>query len=161
MNVGTGKAIIIGIGEYTGQVIKNFEIIKKDIDYTTINDIEEQEYEEKEIKPEIIISNDGVLLEDNKDYTFEYNNNEEQGTATIIIKGNGNYTGTAIKTFNIVDSENEKTNNEQEKIDKDKTIADKILPNTGKKIAIYLLIIVTIFGTIFYIKFKRFKKLKI
>jgi len=38
------------------------------------------------------------------DYTVEYSNNKEVGTATITVTGKGNYTGTATGTFKIVES---------------------------------------------------------
>lgn len=38
----------------------------------------------------------------NKDYTLSYKNNLYVGTAKIIIKGKGKYTGTLVKTFKIV-----------------------------------------------------------
>lgn len=159
INIGTGKAIIIGIGDYNGKIEKTFEIVKKDINFTSIKDIRDQEYTGGEIEPEVIIYNDGILLKENKDYTLEYKNNKEAGTAIIIIKGLGNYTGTRTKTFNIVSNDNKKGNEENRK--DDNTIADKYLPNTGKRIVIYILAIIGVLGTIFYIKFKKYKKLKI
>ena len=165
INVGTGNALITGIGDYNGKVEKTFKIVKKDINYTNIKDIKDQEYTGKELEPEVIIFNDEVILEKNKDYTIEYINNKNEGTASIKIKGVGNYTGEATKTFNIISNNNRKENENSTVNDKDerrdKTIADKILPNTGKKIFLYFLISVVITGTVFYIKLKKYKKLKI
>ncbi len=42
------------------------------------------------------------LLEQNKDYTLTYINNVNVGTATIIVKGKGNYKETEEVTFNII-----------------------------------------------------------
>ena len=50
------------------------------------------------IKPSVEIP-DFVL---NRDYTVSYKNNINVGTASIIITGKGNYTGTATATFKIV-----------------------------------------------------------
>lgn len=160
LNVGTGKIIITGKGLYTGTVEKSFEIIQKDVKNTTIKDIKDQEYTGGKIEPEVVISNDGVILKENTDYKVEYVDNVNVGKATIKITGIGNYTGTMTKTFNIVSTET--TQKEEIKtIDQDRTLADKILPNTGKKIATSLLIIFTITGIICYIKIKKYKKLKI
>ena len=160
LNVGTGKIIITGKGSYTGTVEKSFEIIQKDVKNTTIKDIKDQEYTGGKIEPEVVISNDGVILKENTDYKVEYVDNVNVGKATIKITGIGNYTGTMTKTFNIVSTET--TQKEEIKtIDQDRTLADKILPNTGKKIATSLLIIFTITGIICYIKIKKYKKLKI
>ncbi|MBQ7184442.1 MAG: hypothetical protein IJR97_10715, partial [Clostridia bacterium] len=44
-----------------------------------------------------------VTLEKDKDYTVKYENNKQPGTATVTITGKGNYTGTIVKTFMIVE----------------------------------------------------------
>ena len=44
---------------------------------------------------------DGVKLKRGTDYTVTYQNNKERGTATITVKGKGNYTGKATTTFTI------------------------------------------------------------
>lgn len=41
-------------------------------------------------------------MQKDKDYTLEYLNNVNAGTAVIQISGRGNYTGTITKTFSIV-----------------------------------------------------------
>lgn len=53
------------------------------------------------IKPKITVLVDGKTLVENTDYVVEYTNNVLPGTATITVKGIGNYTGTVVKTFNI------------------------------------------------------------
>ena len=65
-------------------------------------DIKDQEYTGGKIEPEVVISNDGVILKENTDYKVEYVDNVNVGKATIKITGIGNYTGTMTKTFNIV-----------------------------------------------------------
>ncbi len=44
----------------------------------------------------------GKLLEEGKDYKVTYKNNKNVGTATITVKGIGNYKGTGIDTFEIL-----------------------------------------------------------
>ena len=49
-----------------------------------------------------MIKGGGVRLKKNTDYTLTYYNNINIGTATVVIKGKGDYRGTVKKTFNIV-----------------------------------------------------------
>ncbi len=43
----------------------------------------------------------GATLKKNRDYAISYKNNVNVGTATVIFKGKGNYSGTLKKTFKI------------------------------------------------------------
>lgn len=65
-----------------------------------------QMYTGKEITPAIAVTyNDLALgtitLEEGKDYTVEYSNNTEVGTATAVITGINGYTGSQTVNFNI------------------------------------------------------------
>ena len=44
---------------------------------------------------------DAALLKEGTDYTVKYENNENAGTASVILEGMGSYTGTVTKTFEI------------------------------------------------------------
>lgn len=59
-------------------------------------------YSGKAYTPTLTVKVNGVTLTEDKDYTVEIKNNKNPGTATITITGEGNYTGTRIKTFEIV-----------------------------------------------------------
>lgn len=59
------------------------------------------EYTSKTIQPEPRVRYNTKILTKNIDYTVEYRNNINVGTATIVIKGKGNYTGTVTKRFMI------------------------------------------------------------
>lgn len=65
-------------------------------------------YTGKAIKPTVRVY-DGETLLTNKSYSVSYKNNTKVGTASVIIKGKGNYTGSYTMTFNIdyVDLEND------------------------------------------------------
>lgn len=54
-----------------------------------------------------IVNRDGgeVTLKRNVDYTVGYRRNRNIGTATVIIRGVGNYSGTLKRTFKIVSVE--------------------------------------------------------
>ena len=59
-------------------------------------------YSGKEKKPSVAVRFGTELLKKGKDYTVEYFNNVEPGTATVAITGKGRYTGTYCETFYIV-----------------------------------------------------------
>ncbi len=59
-------------------------------------------YTGKAITPQITITDKLYTLSKDVDYTAEYTNNKEPGTATITIKGIGDYKGLTAKTFKIV-----------------------------------------------------------
>ena len=53
--------------------------------------------------PEFTVTYNNTELVENTDYLKEYADNVEVGTASITLTGIGNYRGTTVKTFNIVD----------------------------------------------------------
>ena len=76
-----------------------FTISAKDISDFPVNAIPDQKYTGEEVKPEIVIEG----LTEGVDFTVEYTNNVEAGTATVTIKGIGNYTGTITMNFEIIE----------------------------------------------------------
>lgn len=56
-------------------------------------------YTGKALSAQVIVKDGAVTLKKDKNYTVSYKNNVNPGTATITIKGIGNYTGTVTKTF--------------------------------------------------------------
>ena len=60
-------------------------------------------YTGKAHTPAITVKVDGVTLVKDIDYTAEYENNIEPGTARITVTGKGKYKDTKIKTFKIAD----------------------------------------------------------
>ncbi len=59
-------------------------------------------YDGSEKKPAVkSVKLGNVTLKSGTDYTVEYQNNKNIGTATVAITGKGNYIGTATKTFTI------------------------------------------------------------
>lgn len=74
-----------------------------------IEDIKDQVYEKgQKITPitswDRLISPDGTTanLKMDEDYTVTYKNNDRIGTATVIVKGIGDYKGTITSKFNII-----------------------------------------------------------
>ena len=89
---------------YTGTASTTFTIKKATLsnDTCTINTVSDQTFTENEIKPEPTLTIAGRTLVKGTDYTADYTDNINVGTATIRFTGTGNYTGNAVKTFNIV-----------------------------------------------------------
>lgn len=71
----------------------------------TIADISDQEYTGSAITPTVTVTGDGKTLVKDTDYTVEYSNNTNKGTATVTVmaKSGGNYTFSNVtKNFTIV-----------------------------------------------------------
>ena len=101
-DAGIATVTVTGIGEYYGVIRKTFNIVRKDIsdlDHAEIPDITDNGGEST---PDPVITDNGRVLEKDKDYVLEYENNGGAGRARIIVTGIGNYTGTLIIVFNIV-----------------------------------------------------------
>ncbi len=59
-------------------------------------------YSGKEKKLGITVLNGSLELTKNKDYKVSYLNNKNIGTATVVVNGIGNYTGSVTKNFKII-----------------------------------------------------------
>ena len=101
IDVGKGTIIIKGLGNYCDETAITFDIFPKDISGITVDEILSQTYNGTALKP-VINAWDGILaLTSEKDYTLSYENNINVGSGSIIITGNGNYTGTKTVNFKI------------------------------------------------------------
>ena len=58
-------------------------------------------YTGKPIKPAVTVTCSGSKLAEGKDYELEYKNNKNAGTASVVIRGIGDYSGAAQKSFTI------------------------------------------------------------
>lgn len=58
-------------------------------------------YNGKEKKPGVKVTYQGKTLVKGTDYTVAYKNNKKVGTASVVIRGKGNYFGTKTLTFKI------------------------------------------------------------
>ncbi|MBR0076853.1 MAG: InlB B-repeat-containing protein, partial [Bacteroidales bacterium] len=70
-------------------------------DYCTVSDIPDQTYTGSAIEPTVVVTNGETTLTLDTDYTIEYSDNTNAGTATVTITGIGNYGGMMEKTFTI------------------------------------------------------------
>ena len=107
----TGTLVITGKGDYTGVIEKPVNVVYKDTNTEQPKDIsgytvgiggDTFTYTGSEIKPKVQVSSETETLKEGSDYTVSYKNNIEVGTATAVVKGKGNYTGTLTITFKIV-----------------------------------------------------------
>ena len=58
-------------------------------------------YTNSPITPEVSVTWNGTQLTKDTDYTVNYTNNTNAGTATVTVSGKGNYTGTKTGSFTI------------------------------------------------------------
>ena len=105
---GTATVTVKGKGNYTGTLTATFKINKLKMSTATVTlSKTSMTYTGKELKPKVTvkIKVDGktVTLTKGTDYTVTYKNNIGPGTATVVIKGKGNFTGTIKATFTIRD----------------------------------------------------------
>ena len=101
LNVGIGIVVIKGKGNCSGRKICWFDITNCDISEISKIDIQDCAYYGKTVIPEMVLENNGTFLVKDKDYTVTFKNNDSVGTATAVINGIGNYSGTIEKTFQI------------------------------------------------------------
>ena len=102
INVGTASVTISGIDNYTGSVSGTFAINQKPMIKASVT-APVMKYTGKELTPQPVVTLDGKLLKEGRDYSaVTYSNNVNEGTAGISVTGKGNYTGTATGTFEIV-----------------------------------------------------------
>ena len=102
-NAGTVKIVIIGIGNFTGTIVIYVNINAVDISGVTVSRIDDVEYNGAAQTPLFKVTKNGKTLVKGVDYTVEYRNNIFVGTATVVIKGIGNYKGEKSFTFRIVE----------------------------------------------------------
>ncbi len=102
VNVGTANVKIKGLGELKMLASKaDFTIVTSDISNAYVAEIKAVDYTGEKIIPELTVVSGGKVLEKGKDYTVTYKNNVEPGTATVELKGIGNYSGSKTVYFEI------------------------------------------------------------
>ncbi len=73
-------------------------------DGISVSEISSQTYTGSAIEPAITITDGNKTLAEGTDYTVEYADNINAGTAKVLITGKANYSGTIEKTFTIIGS---------------------------------------------------------
>ena len=93
---------IDGIGNYQGYVTKSFTINRADISSCTVTlSAESLTYTGSSLHPTATVKSGDKELTLNQDYYVSYRNNWDAGTASAILTGTGNYTGSVTKDFTI------------------------------------------------------------
>jgi hypothetical protein len=101
-NVGTATITVTGKGNYSGTLTKTFKVTSKSISKAKATIPKASyTYTGKAIKPTVTVKLNGKKLKNGTDYKITYKNNTKAGTATIVVTGKGNYTGTVKRTFKI------------------------------------------------------------
>lgn len=101
--IGTATLSVLGIGNYTGSIWKTFKIAGKDISVVSATLSQTAyNYDGLEKKPTVTVYDGTKKLTIGTDYTVEYKDNKNCGTASVIITGKGNYSGTKTLYFDIV-----------------------------------------------------------
>jgi len=88
--------------KYYGSGIVDMENLLDPISYQDISVKSKVTYTGNAIKPSVKVSRNGEKLFGGEDYTVSYKNNTKIGTASIVIKGKGSYTGSKTLHFKIV-----------------------------------------------------------
>lgn len=100
---GTYRIWIEGIGNFNGYRTVYFTITDGPLmKNAKISRISNQTYTGSAIEPELKVTCKGKTLVKDVDYIVEYRDNVEQGKATVVITGIGNYAGTKTAAFQIV-----------------------------------------------------------
>lgn len=100
---GTATVTVTGIGNYTGSAQSFFTISRKTVKNARVSGVKKAYVKTgKAIKPKVKVKVNGVTLKKKSDYKVTYKKNIKRGTATITIKGMGNYTGSQKVKFKIV-----------------------------------------------------------
>ena len=101
--VGTkvGTVTITGKGDYSGTIEKKFDITAKALTANMVQPIASQSYTGSPIVPKLTVKDGETALSKDTDYTVEYQNNLNAGTATVTLTGKGNYSDSVSKTFTI------------------------------------------------------------
>ncbi len=102
---GTATVICKGIGKYSGVIKKTFKVTAAKLPSNCITVNGDTTLKKGGAKPQVTVSVNGVKLIAGTDYTVTYKNNKKAGkTAIVTVKGKGNYSGSAKKTFVVENS---------------------------------------------------------
>ena len=100
--------VITGKGSYENRITSDntmtFTISPRTLTDENVDITGTYTYSGKEIEPTLQVSDTAATITE-KDYELSYSNNINAGTATVTVKGIGNYTGTVTKQFEIARAE--------------------------------------------------------
>ncbi|OUN22493.1 hypothetical protein B5G34_06365 [Flavonifractor sp. An82] len=101
-NAGTATVTVTGKGNYQGKIEKTFTITPKSLADATVTGVPASvTYTGRAIEPKVMVQLGETVLVENTDYTLNYTNNTNAGTATITITSQGNYSNSKTVNFTI------------------------------------------------------------
>lgn len=97
------RIVIEAAGNYTGTRELYYTLYENSVNQIKVSKIAVQQYTGVAICPQPVLTfgKENTLLGMGTDYSLQYVNNTNRGTATIIIQGRGKYGGTKKVTFRI------------------------------------------------------------
>ena len=102
IKAGTATASVTGMGDYTGTAAKEYTINPRTLTSSMITiSPTTYTYDGAAKRPTVTVKYGTRTLLNNTDYTVSYVNNTEPGTASAIVNGTGNFTGTVTLDFSI------------------------------------------------------------
>lgn len=101
VNAGTAYVLVSGIGDYSGDLVLTFKINPANIATAQVAAIPSQSASGLPKHPTPNASLGSVPLRRDEDYTCTYSSNVTAGTASIVMKGICNFTGTKTVNFTI------------------------------------------------------------
>ena len=102
INVGSANVIVKGTGDFSMLMTKaDFRIIARNISDAEVKNIPSQVLGESPCTPAVTVKYNGKTLEEGKDYTLTYKDNSKAGTASVTVRGKGNFKGKMTVQFEI------------------------------------------------------------
>ena len=102
-NAGTYKVKVTCKGNYKGTAARSYKITPASIAKAKVSVVPKAcRYTGKAVKPNIIVKLGSKTLVKGTHYKVSYADNKRIGTASVTVKGKGNYKGKVTKTFKIV-----------------------------------------------------------
>ncbi len=101
VNIGDATVTVTGLGFYTGTADAGFRIVRRPITLANIDTISSKTYKGEAIRPSITVRDGNKVLTPVDDYTVDYDDNIDAGTATVTVTGVGNYCEELETTFTI------------------------------------------------------------
>ena len=102
VEIGTATMTVTGKGNYTGQTSVKFKIQKFSLKDAKVSGVENKEYTGDQITQNFTVTYKGKALKKGTDYTYNYSNNVDVGTAYLNIIGQNSYQGEITKSFTIL-----------------------------------------------------------
>lgn len=104
-DAGQAHILITGLGNYVGKTVDAvFTITPKSLSGASVSITGTYTYTGLAVLPEsnnVTVALDQAALQNDKDYSFTGSDNVNAGTATLTVKGIGNYSGTLTQTYTI------------------------------------------------------------